>query len=213
MPFAPPPRLIAITDLGVLARVPLVARLSRLAERAVCGSVALLLRDHSTSGRERLALGQELRDVARSSGQKLWVADRLDLALLLEADAVHLGEHSVGVASARQLLGAERGVSRAWHGLSLLGADDDELLGVDALVVSPVLAPRKGRAALGLGVLRELGEQLRARDPACQLYALGGVSTANAAACLVAGATGVAAIGAALDGDIESLLEALAIRR
>ncbi len=84
---------------------------------------------------------------------------------------------------------------------------------MDALLVSPVLAPRKGRPALGLLPLGGLGEQLRARDLACQIYALGGVSAENAAGCLQAGATGVAAIGAALAPDAEPLLSALGVLR
>jgi thiamine monophosphate synthase len=91
--------------------------------------------------------------------------------------------------------------------------EGDELQEVDALLVSPVCAPRKGRAALGLAALGAVGEQLRARNLSCQLYALGGVSAENAAACRTAGAFGVAAIGAALAADPLPLLEALELRR
>jgi thiamine-phosphate pyrophosphorylase len=204
------PRLIAITDLSVLAHDAQVERLARLAHAATPGSVALLLRDHSASAKQRLTLGTQLQAVARSSQQELWVADRLDLALLLEADAVHLGEASVSAAAARRLVGSRMKISRAWHAASLEGAAGvDELADVDALLVSPVLAPRKGRPALGLAPLSVLGEQLRARNQACQLYALGGVSSENAAACLAAGAFGVAAIGAVLGDDALALLGAL----
>jgi thiamine-phosphate pyrophosphorylase len=204
------PRLIAITDLSFVTPDVLVERLARLAHAAMPSSVALLLRDHSASARQRLALGKQLQAVARSARQELWVADRLDLALLLEADGVHLGEGSVSPAVARRLVGSRVKVSRAWHAASLEGAASaDELADVDAILVSPVMAPRKGRSALGLAPLGVLGEQLRARDQACQLYALGGVSSENAAACLAAGATGVAAIGAALSDDPLPLLRAL----
>jgi thiamine-phosphate pyrophosphorylase len=208
------PRLLAITDLGVLPGPELVLRLRRLAEAASAGGVALLLRDHAATAKQRLELGQALRDVARSSGQELWVADRLDLALLLEADGVHLGEASVSATVARRLIGGKLRISRALHAASLLAAaEGDELEQVDALLVSPVLAPRKGRAALGLPALGAMGEQLRARNRACKLYALGGVSAENAAACRAAGAFGVAAIGAALAADPLALLEALELRR
>ncbi len=191
-----------------------MARLRRLAKDAQPGSVALLLRDHALSARERLALGYELRDIAQTDEQQLWVADRLDLACLLQADAAHLGEASVSASVARRLVGAELRLSRAWHAPSLGGvAPSEELDDVDALLVSPVLAPRKGRAQLGLATLGVLGEQLRARNRACKLYALGGVGAENAAACLAAGAWGVAAIGAALAGDASALLAALEIRR
>ncbi len=208
------PRLIAITDLSVVAAEVLVARFGQLAQAAAPGTVALLLRDHSASAKQRLTLGQELLMIARAAGQALWVADRLDLALLLEADGVHLGEASVSAQVARRLIGSNVPISRAWHASSLVGsAAADELGELDALLVSPLLLPRKGRNALGLATLGVLGEQLRARNRACQLYALGGVSAENAADCRRAGAFGVAAIGAALADDPRSLLAALEILR
>ena len=79
--------------------------------------------------------------------------------------------------------------------------------------MSPVYSPRKGRAALGLRAFEELGEQLRARKQAYPLFALGGVAPGNAAGGLLAGAAGVAAIGAALAADSTPLLRALAILR
>ena len=208
------PRLIAITDASLLPIETLLARLGKLAAAAQAGTVALLLRDHALGAQERLRLGHALQAVARRHGQALWVADRLDLALLLEADAVHLGEGSVTASDARRLLAANLRISRAWHAASFDGVDAAaELHAVDALLVSPVLAPRKGRPALGVEPLGVLGEQLRARNRACQIYALGGISTENAAACLQAGAVGVAAIGAALSPDAEQLLGALGISR
>ncbi|MES1182686.1 MAG: thiamine phosphate synthase [Myxococcales bacterium] len=208
------PRLVAITDLTLLAPDALVERLGRLARAAQPGSVALLLRDHASSAKARFALGQRLRDLAQDSRQQLWVADRLDLALLLGADAVHLGEGSVSPSTARSMVGSGIAISRAWHAPSLDGVPAAaELAEVDALLVSPLLAPRKGRPALGLPTLGVLGEQLRARNWACQIYALGGISAANAADCRSVGAHGVAAIGAALSDDAEPLLAALQILR
>lgn len=210
--MSPPPRLIAITDLGVLAAQLLVARVERLATSAVPGSVAVVLRDHAASARERLELGRELRRVTRDAGQELWVADRLDLALLLDADGAHLGEASVPAAAARRLLGPGRRISRAWHRTRLAGATD-ELQGVDALLLSPVFAARKGRPALGISGLAQALRTLAALGGAPRVYALGGVGGAEAAQALAAGAWGVAALGAALRGDAEALLDALAIRR
>lgn len=208
------PRLIAITDLNVVSADELVLRLRGLASLARAGSVALLLRDHAASAQQRLALGSQLREIATSTEQALWVADRLDLALLLRADGVHLGEASVSAAVARRLVGDSVLVSRAWHAPPLEDASTaEELHGVNALLVSPVLEPRKGRPALGVAALGVLGEQLRARNWAYPLYALGGVSAENAASCLAEGAAGVAAIGAALAPDPRPLLNALDILR
>jgi thiamine-phosphate pyrophosphorylase len=210
LPFAAP-RLVAITDLSQLDPVTLLARLRCLAEAARPSTLALLLRDHAAGGRQRLGLGRELASIARNSGQWLWVADRIDLALLLEADGLHLGEASVEATTARRLWPAERWLSRAWHAVDASPAA--ELEGVNALVVSPLLTERKGRPALGLPALRALRDALAASAKAPALYALGGVSPDNAAACLAAGATGVAAIGAALAPEPSALLNALGIAR
>ncbi|HYP88775.1 MAG TPA: thiamine phosphate synthase [Polyangiaceae bacterium] len=207
--------LIAISDLSALSAELLLERLARLARAAKPNHVALLLRDHQASARHRLALGEELRAIAREHEQQLWVADRADLALLLEADVLHLGEASAPANVVRPLLPPQLRISRAWHAPTWSDpALDAELSGVDALLLSPLLAPRKGRPALGLAALGVLGEQLRARHSAYpQIFALGGVSAENAAACLAAGAAGVAAIGAALGPDPAPLLDALAIAR
>jgi thiamine-phosphate pyrophosphorylase len=203
-------RLIAITDLQLLPAGALEARLGLLCRKAKAGSIAVLLRDHGVGARERLHLGRKLRELTAETGQELWVADRLDLALLLEADGVHLGEASVSAEAARRLIGAGRRVSRAWHRDSL-GAVP-ELAEVDALLVSPILAARHGRQPLGLETLARLVVAGRALPRAPALYALGGVGPADAAACRAAGATGVAAIGAALTGDVPALLAALEVQ-
>lgn len=207
------PRLIAITDLERLPLAELVARFARLAQQAAAGSVALLLRDHARAIRERLLLGEALAKIAEDHGQELWVADRLDLALLLGARGAHLGEASVNAQDARRWLGEGVRITRAWHDLTLPPHAEQELGEVDALLLSPLLSPRKGRSALGLEALTALPGRLRARGFGGGIYALGGVTAESAAACLAAGALGVAAIGAVLEGDPAPLLSALGISR
>jgi thiamine-phosphate pyrophosphorylase len=208
-------RLIAVTDTQQLPASELVVRFEKLAANAQPGSVALLLRDHQLTGRERLELGRALQSVARRHAQGLWVADRLDLALLLDAQVLHLGEASVSARDARRGLPEAVRICRAWHELSPTTEQWEELDAVDALLVSPVLAPRKGRGALGLEAFGAWGEQLRARHSASppNLFVLGGVTADSAASCLMAGASGVAAIGAALASEPTALLSALGILR
>jgi thiamine-phosphate pyrophosphorylase len=81
-------------------------------------------------------------------------------------------------------------------------------------VLSPILAPRKGRPALGLealGVARRASEKERVRP---SLFALGGIEADNAERVIGAGADGIAAISAILAvDDPRPLLEALGIAR
>ncbi len=194
------PRLMVITDASVAWGELLIERVERVLAVARPGSVLVQLRDREAPLRERLDLGRALRRLTRCHRQGLAVNDRLDLALVLEAEALHLGERSVLPEDARRVWG-ERFVSRACH-----DPERAEPRGADAVVLSPILAPRKGAPALGVGGLTAA----RGRVGSAQLIALGGVDGPGAAACLAAGADGVAAIGAALDGrDPRPLLAAV----
>jgi thiamine-phosphate pyrophosphorylase len=199
------PRLIAITDTAVVPVGRLEERLEILCAAAAAASVVIQLRDRELGVRERLGLGRRLCAIARQHGQLLAVNDRLDLALLLGADWVHLGESSVEPADARRLVGPAMMISRACH-----DPHTAQPRGADAIVLSPVLAARKGNPALGVGV----AAQARRAAQAALLYALGGVDAAGAARCLAAGFDGVAAIGAVLGRpDPRPLLEANGIAR
>jgi thiamine-phosphate pyrophosphorylase len=196
------PRLIAITDTRSVDAQLLLERLERVCASAVPGSVMLQLRDRELSARARLSLGRELCAAARRHGQLVAVNDRADLALVLGADGLHLGEASLSVADARRVVGS-LWISAACH--------DPERPpeGADAILLSPVLEARKGNPALGTGAIG-------AARAACgvDVYALGGVDAAGARRCLEAGAAGVAAVGAVLSGgDPRSLLAALGIAR
>jgi thiamine-phosphate pyrophosphorylase len=210
-PLPPWPRLIVITDLSAAPAQEWIERLTRLATLARGGSLAVLLRDHQLGARERLAFGRVLRALTRQRGQELWLADRLDLAILLEADGLHLGEASVTAESVAPFWSGR--VSRAWHTPKIDATNEHELSGVGALLLSPILSPRKGRAPLGVAALGGLGEPLRARNSAYPLmiYALGGVTAATAPECLAAGAQGIAVIGAALSDDAAALVSRLGI--
>ncbi|HWO11739.1 MAG TPA: thiamine phosphate synthase, partial [Polyangiaceae bacterium] len=189
-----------------------LARLTPLLALARPASVLVMLRDRQLPARERRAMGAALRVLCSAHAQLLCVNDRLDLALLLDADAVHLPEDGVAVEDARAL-GARHGrswwVSRASHEPADTARTD-----ADAVLLAPVAEARKGRPALGVEGLARARAALdaRARPPACRLYALGGVTAANAPALLEAGAHGVALIGALLEpGAPAALVRALAL--
>src|SRR6187402_2591430 len=97
------PALIVITDVSRYGRAHTLAKLVVLLSAAVPGSVMVQLRDRSLPAGERLALGRDLRKLTRAHGQLLCINDRLDLALVVGSDGVHLGEHSVTPADARAL--------------------------------------------------------------------------------------------------------------
>jgi thiamine-phosphate pyrophosphorylase len=187
-------RRVRVVQITALVEVPADELFARIdgATRAP-GEFAVELRDPELDGRQLYELGLELRRRTRRVGALLLVNDRLDLAMLLEADGVHLGRRSVAVSEARAFCGEHAWVSVSAH------ADDDVdravLRGASAVVLAPIFAsPEKG-APLGVEAL----ERARGKLPeGMALWALGGVTPDNAASCFAAGADAVAAIRADL---------------
>lgn len=210
-----PPRLMVISDAEQGAQGTWFDELTRLLTGALPGSVLVLLRDRQLPIRARLELGERLRRLTLEHSQRLLVSDRLDLAGLLDADGVHLSEASVSVEDARAF--AAR-TGRNWL-ISAACHDPEQLsrASADALLLSPILAPRKGRPALGKsGLTRALAarRQRAAELGPCWLYALGGVTRQHAAELLAAGADGVALIGDLfVPGAAPALLAGLGIER
>lgn len=198
----PVPRLIVFTDSARAAPEVMLERFAELGRRAQMGSVLFSLRDYELSARARWQLAEQLAQVTRATGQQLGVADRADLARAFACTGFHLPGGGISARDARAYLGSHVFLSRACH--DARRAFEPEL---DAHLLSPIFEPRKGRPALGLTALCEAGQGGRA------LFALGGVGADNAAACLRAGAVGVAVIGAALAPDPAPLLRALGILR
>jgi thiamine-phosphate pyrophosphorylase len=198
------PRLVVFSDTTRAPVALMLERFSLLAERAVVGTVQFTLRDYLLPLRERWALGERLAKLAAHAGQSLAVAERADLARALACTAFHLPLQGLRAAEARSYLGSDVLISRGCHDPS--GALEPEL---DAVLLSPIFEARKGRPALGVAAL----ERARRAHPRPAWFALGGVAPGNAAACLAAGAAGVAVIGAALEPDPEPLLSSLGILR
>jgi thiamine-phosphate diphosphorylase len=204
---------LAVTD---VERAPIPTWLDRLEKLcAVCqpGGLMVQLRDRQLPVRQRLEFGRALRRITTQYAQGLLVNDRLDVALLLNADGVHLACSSVTAADARRFA-AERSV-RFWVSAACHHPEHAGAQAVDALVLSPVISPRKGRAALGpagVSLARQCATTAAGAGSRCLIYALGGVDAGTAASLVDAGADGVAAIGAILT-ERTALLSALHIGR
>ena len=126
------PRLIVITDRESGPFDVWLRHLEDLLAAAEPGSVQVLLRDPRLAIRERRELGELLRRLTEQHRQSLGVSDRLDLAVVLRADAVHLSEASVSAADARAFArdqGHCWAVSAAAHAIErCLEASEDALL-------------------------------------------------------------------------------------
>jgi thiamine-phosphate pyrophosphorylase len=191
------PRVVFITDPRYdLAHTTAAVR---AAARAV-GANGLLVqvRDKRGDARELEASARALREVTRGVGALLVVNGAVSIARDVEADGVHVPSVR-DVTGARTILGAEAFVTTAAH-------DDDDVraastAGATGVLVSPIFAtPEKGapRGVVAIAAARAIVDAAR-RTPPLLVYALGGVTRANAAACMEAGADGIAAIRALYD--------------
>ncbi len=197
---APPPRLIAITDIAGRGATATLDSFEALCSRAQPGTVALLLRDKELPARERLDWARKLRMVTQRYKQMLLVAERLDIALLGAADGLHLGERSVVPSDVRTQIAARHlWLTRAWHDPD---AEPDE--SADAFLLSPIVAARKGTPPHGWDGLTRGVRKAQGRH----VYALGGLGAANVAAADQSGAIGISVIASAYE-EPDALISAL----
>lgn len=187
-----------ITDLPTVPETSVLERIARVSRLPVESRSRLFvqLRDPDLPVRELALFGERLRKITSAFGARLLVNDRVDLALLLGADGVHLGRRSIEVADARSVLGPSAWISTSAHAIEdVLAA---ARAGANAALLSPIYAsPGKG-PPLGPALLSEARRALSAEGLYLHLFALGGVTPENAGACLAAGAEGLAAIRADL---------------
>lgn len=162
-------------------------------EQALDGGVkAIQLREKDLSGRDLFNLAEAVRKLTGRYGAKLLINERIDVALAVDADGVHLGKASIPIATARQLVGPERLIGASVHALA--EAQQAEQAGADFVVFGPVyFTPSKAAygAPQGLAPLRQVVEKTSR-----PVYAIGGVKRENIEEVMAAGARGIALISA-----------------
>jgi thiamine-phosphate pyrophosphorylase len=168
-----------------------------LRESLAAGLRAVQVREKDLPTRPLLDLAREVRVLTREYGARLFVNDRLDIALAVEADGVQLRADSMPVAAARRLLGPERLIGVSAH--SAAEARRAEAEGADFVLLGPIYAtPSKLAygAPIGLEPLAEAAQQCR-----LPVFAIGGITAARLDAVHRAGARGAAVISAILSAE------------
>ena len=185
--------------------------LSDLARQAVQGGATLLqLRAERRSTFEQVLLARALRTVTRELHVPLIINDRVDVALAVQADGVHVGHPDVEDMPpelARQLLGP-----RAILGVSVATPSEAAATagrGASYLSIGPIFGTAsKGDAGPPVGPERLAAVRAAVTLPLC---AIGGVTAANAGRAIAAGADGVAVISAVtMAGDVVAATRELA---
>ena len=185
----PDPPLLAITD-----RRQATAPLEQVIEAALRGGCRWVsLREKDLAPAERVELLRRIVTIGRRFGATVLVHGDIEAARVSGADGVHLPGGGAPK-EARRRLGDRALIGVSAHARADIARAAAE--GADYVTLSPIFAsaskPDYG-PALGLDKLREA-----AVDSPIPIVALGGVTEATAAACLDAGAAGIAVMGAVM---------------
>ena len=184
----PAPRLYVILDRAVAGDRDLDAILAAALEG---GAEMIQLREKTWPSGTLFPLAQRLRARCRTARVPFIVNDRVDVALAVDADGVHLGQDDLPLAAARALLRPGMILGLSTH--SAEQAKAAEVAGADYVAVGSMF-PTTSKAGFEL-VGPALARQARAvvRVP---LIGIGGITPENAGEVIAAGADGVAVISA-----------------
>jgi thiamine-phosphate pyrophosphorylase len=183
--------LYLITDRKATGGRPLVA----VVEEALQGGVrAVQVREKDLSSRELYELAYELRKLTARYGARLLINDRVDIALAVDADGVHLGHDSLPVYRARKLLGEQKLIGVSCH--NQVNAIMAQEKGADFITFGPVyFTPSKAKYGEPVGIDNLLGVTGILQLP---VFAIGGIKRSNTREVIDAGAAGIALITAIL---------------
>ncbi len=161
------------------------------------GVRAVQLREKDLSVRDLLAVAQELRDITKEFGARLFVNDRVDVAVAVGADGVHLGQQSMPPEAVRRTVGQEMLVGVSTH--SVAEAKAARAGGADFITFGPVFHTESKAGygkPVGLDPLLNLKKEVD-----ISVFALGGINNGDVDQVLLHGADGVAMISAIFGSD------------
>jgi len=170
---------------------PVRDRLGALIEAAVRGGVDIVqVREKSLPDGALLPALAEAREATRRLGVPLVVNDRPDLAVLVEADYVHVGQDDLPVSAARRF-GLR--VGQSTHTPGELDRSEADYVGVGPVYATPT---KEGRPGTGLSFV-----EYAAAHAVRPWFAIGGIDESNVADVVAAGARRIAVVRAIVDAD------------
>lgn len=165
-------------------------------EAALKGGVTVLqLRDKEADTASLIEEGVELRTITNKYKVPLIVNDRIDVALEIDADGVHLGQEDASPEEARSILGISKIIGLSVHNLDQ--AEEAIELPVDYLGVGSVYPSKtEQREVIGIKGLEKI-----CKTASIPIVAIGGITVDKVEEVIKAGASGVAAISGIWDAD------------
>lgn len=179
-----------------------MANLFGVVEAALEGGLTLVqYRDKTSDDLTRIRTAEKLKQLCHRYNALLIINDRVDLALAVDADGVHLGQDDLPIGFARQLLGTQRIIGRSTKNPTEMQQAIQE--GADYIGVGPVYeTPTKaGRAAAGLDYVR-----YAVKNATIPWFAIGGISAESLADVLTSGAERVAVVRSIMEAEQPTLM-------
>ncbi len=178
-----------ITDPGLSRK----GTVSDVRNAVKAGVKAVQYREKNKPSREMFREASTLRRICKNI--TFLVNDRIDIALAVKADGVHLGQDDIFLPEARKLLGKKKIIGVTVHNLK--EALIAQRQGADYLGVAPIFETKTKSDAgkpVGIKELKEISKRVK-----IPIVALGGISLKNAGLVARSGADSICAISAVLD--------------
>jgi len=168
--------------------------------RAACdgGAAIVQLRSKHATDRDTLDWAGEIRALTRRSGVQFFVNDRFDLALLAEADGVHLGQHDIAPDRIPARWRARLSIGCSTH--TLAQVDEARAQPVDYIAFGPIFGTHSKDSAYEARGLELLAEAVRRAAPG-PVVAIGGIDHDNAERVAQTGVAAIAVISSVAASD------------
>lgn len=185
-------RLYLITDRKLFSDIN--DFMKAIEEALSAGIKAVQLREKDLSTRELLDMAYRFRELTAGYNAKLFINDRLDIALSVDADGVHLGQSGIPVRAVRKVVKDRLMIGCSAHNET--EAVEAEAEGADFITFGPIFrTPSKLKYGEPVG-FRSLQEVKR--KVSLPIFGIGGIKSENIHDVLNSGASGIALISGIL---------------
>lgn len=185
--------LYLVTDTNICPREKLVS----VTESAIKGGVTLVqLREKDISTREFFAEASELKKLCKHHNVPLLINDRIDIALAVDADGIHIGQSDMPLKVSRKILGPNKiiGLSAGNVNQAVEAVND----GADYLGVGAVFPTSTKRDASNVGI--DMLKQVR-KSVDIPIVGIGGINPNNISQLYGSGIEGVAVVSCIMGSD------------
>lgn len=182
-------RLYVIIDRDVIKERPLL----KIVEDVFSGGADIIqLRDKSSDDGNFLECARDVKKIANKYKRLFLINDRVDIARIVDADGVHLGQNDIPIEKARKILG-KKIIGASTH--NLRQAREAERKGADYIGVGSIFKSetKKDSSPIGLSILHRINKAIN-----IPFFAIGGVSLRNIAEVKKAGGDRVAVVSSAI---------------